>query len=719
MSFLAPEPPPATDGTTARLDARTWSVTAAQGTEAGIRFTLPGGPAVLLDAAGDDRYLLPADGSSPVELLGSGACWLLPADPDAAEPAWHLLADGPIGLRVDGDGRTVTVHAPSATLVAHRARPHADVDGAEFTLDLPGAQALADALAGFYWGTVLPCVVERTTAAGYPDPDGYVISTLADTYVGTYPDVDHEFQIKARLAWGSRTDQDVVRRMIDLQLRLMREDPQQLWRDPCAVQPDGDREYHVRRASADGSRNAVMFLVTGNVEVLESAWLYYARTKDADWLRDRVEDLEGAASCVVGCVDPLGRLWSDVYYEDQVIKDGRETMAASLAAHSFLLLADLEDVLGRAEQARLYRELAGRLGEAVRAPLPAGYWDGGSRRFVDWVDRSGRVHDHVHLLANVLPAMFGQADAVQTAHVLALVDGELEEFQRFPTFLAARVADYTDDEIGDGGPYDLCAAGRYWCWDAAFWSWRRDGAMLRRQLDTVAAQGARDGYVMGERYDMDHVHYVDGSDWHGAAHYYEYPCVFAWVLFAEYLGVRASLTADLRLAPRVVGRGTVTLGQRAYQLTYRIDEDGFELVNTAGHARTFEVDLSGVGGTGSSGVAAGGAPVAPGSGPVAPGSMRPGAGLGSGLGMGSGLDLGPALDLGSALDMGPGLDRGSALDVGPGLDRGSALDVGPGLDFGSGLGAPRTVRLGPGESCRMALPAPGGPAVRTGAEARA
>ncbi|MER5948160.1 hypothetical protein ABT127_19105 [Streptomyces sp. NPDC001904] len=595
MSPLAPASAPPTDGTATRVDEHTWSVAATPGPCPGIRFDAPSGPTVLLDLHGDERHLLPDDGTAPVELSGSGACWLLPADPRSTEPAWHIVGAGTIELSCDSRHRTVTVHSDTATVTAHHARPHADVDGGAFTLDLPGAEPLADALAGFYWGTVLPCVVERTTAAGYPDASGYVISTLADKYVGTYPDVDHEFQIKGRMAWGSGTDLDVVRRMIDLQLRMMREDPQQMWRDPCAVQPDGDREYHVRRNSADGTENAVMFLVTGNVEVLESAWLYFARTKDIGWLRERIGDLEGAASCVVDSMDPLGRLWSDVYYEDQVIKDGRETMAASLAAHSFRLLADLEDLLGRDERARSYRDLAARLAASLRTPLPTGYWDEKEQRFTDWVDRSGRVHDHVHLLANVLPAMFGHADAAQTEHVLALVDRELDEFQRFPTFLAARVQDYTDAEIGDGGPYDLCAAGRYWCWDAAFWSWRGHGPMLRQQLDTVAAQGARDDYVMGERYDMDHVYYVDGSDWHGAAHYYEYPCVYAWVLFAEYLGVRATLTADLRIAPRVSGTGSVTLGQRAYQLTYRIDEDGFELVNDADHARSFEIDLSALG----------------------------------------------------------------------------------------------------------------------------
>ncbi|KAH0533642.1 hypothetical protein FGG08_007616, partial [Glutinoglossum americanum] len=145
-------------------------------------------------------------------------------------------------------------------------------------------------------------------------------------------------------------------------------------------------------------------------------------------------------------------------------------------------------------------------------------------------------------------------------------------------------------EIGDGGPYDLCAAGRYWCWDAAFWSARGDGRMLREQLDRVASQGATEDYVMGERYDMDHVYYVDGSPWHGAAHYYEYPCVFSWVLFTEYLGLRPALDADLLISPRLEAHGEVTLQQSAYQLRYSYTTEGFTLENL-GEDRSFRLDL--------------------------------------------------------------------------------------------------------------------------------
>ena len=585
---------PGTNGALEAIDAETWSLTAAEGA-ASLELRLPPGLAFVLDGTvlggADELFVLPSDPTGRT-LTGSGTCWVLPADSFGGDPSWLIEADGAITASPDDAGWAVRVAAASARLTRHRTRPHADVTGGRFTLDLPGGELLADAAAGFYWGTMLPSVIERTTGADYPDALGYVRSTMAGMYAGTYPDVDHEFQIKGRVAWGSPLDLAVVRRMLELQLRLMREDPTGLWRDPCAVQPNGDREYHVRRNSMDRTENAVMFLVTGNIEVLESIWLYVARTKDVDWLARHIADIEGAASGIEEYIDPLGRLWGDVYYEDQVIKDGRETMAQALAVRSFELLAQLEDLLGRGTAAARYRGVRDGLSASLTLPLPGGWWDAEASRFVDWVDRSGRVHDHIHLLANILPVLVGAATPMQEQAVLELVERELPEFQRFPTFLSARIADYTDAEIGDGGPYDLCAAGRYWCWDAAFWSSRGARAMLQDQLERVARQGAQDGWIMGERYDMNHVYYLDDKNWHGAEHYYEYPCVYSWVLFQEFLGVRPALDADLLIAPQLPEYGEVMLGQDAYRLRYRYGADGLTVSNLADVGRTFRIDAS-------------------------------------------------------------------------------------------------------------------------------
>jgi hypothetical protein len=573
-----------------QLDERSWRLITQD--ERPIELEMVQGPSFVLDH-NKEWYVLPMDAEHRT-ITGREYAWVLPVDPDSSDSSWLIKTDGEIILTHTQETINVRVAADSCELIAYESRPHADSFGKRFRFEFEHGEKLAHTLAALYWGTMLPSVVERTRASEYPDSEGYVLSTLKSMYGGTYPDVDHEFQIKGRLAWGNELDYDVIRRMIELQLRMMREDPEGLWRNPCAVQPSGDREYHVRRSSLDGSANAIMFLITGNVEVLEAAWLYCAATKNMDWLRRHIEDLEGAASCIEDQIDRHGRLWSDVYYEDQVIKDGRETFATVLAAHSFNLLAELERRLGREEKEAHYQNIATLLGNSVAKPLPMGYWDETNNRFVDWVDRNGDSHDHIHLLANILPVLFGHTSKEQEESILALVDEHIDQFQRFPTFLAAHIDQYTDTEIGDGGPYDLCAAGRYWCWDAAFWSWKKNRNVLLGQLMRVAEQAATEGYVMGERYDMNYIYYIDDKNWHGAAHYYEYPCVYSWVLIHEFLGIRQTFEADLLISPRLTDTGKVVLEQSGFQLSYVYEENAFRLTNLGSITRSFEVDLSAI-----------------------------------------------------------------------------------------------------------------------------
>lgn len=571
-----------------QLDLGIWKLKAQE--EGPIKLKLAQGPSFVLDRT-EQWHVLPMDEEHQL-LNGSGYAWVLPMDPDSVDSSLLIKAEGEITLESVRGTITVSISAQTCMLIAHESRPQADCFGKRYRFDFEHGGKLAHTLACLYWGTMLPSVIERTRASQYPISEGYVLSTLKSMYGGTYPDVDHEFQIKGRLAWGNSLDYDVIRRMIELQLKVMREDPEGLWRNPCAIQPDGTREYHVRRNSLDGSTNATMFLITGNVEVLESTWLYVAATKEMDWLRLHIEELEGAASCIEDYIDRHGRLWSDVYYEDQVMKDGRETFATALAANSFRLLAEMESQLGRETKAEHYIEIAGRLVAGLVKPLPLGYWDESNNRFVDWVDRSGVPHDHIHLLANILPVLFGYTSQEQSTSVLALIDEYFDQFQRFPTFLAAEIDQYTDSEIGDGGPYDLCAAGRYWCWDAAFWSWQQNRKVLLGQLIRVSEQAEKEGYVMGERYDMNYIYYQDEKDWHGAAHYYEYPCVFSWVLMHEYIGINQTFEADFKIAPRLQNYGEVELLQDGYLLSYTYLENEFQLTNLAAVNRSFTVDLA-------------------------------------------------------------------------------------------------------------------------------
>jgi len=577
-------------------------------------------------AAGDDLVVTPKEPGAPVEMVfahcqgvgvefeqnqwwvlpisatgaqvnASRALWVLPLDAQSKDHAWHVVVDsGELSAKETADRLTVTVKAKSATLSKAEARPHSDPFGHRFSVEMAGGAELEEALAAFYWGTMLPSVVEKTMAAHFPYHDGYVLSTLnVNSYAGSYPAVDHEFQIKGRLAMGTDADLDVVRRMIELQFKLMKDDPEGLYRMPTSVQPDGSREYHVRRNSEDRRQNAAMFPLTGDIEVIEEAWRYYAARKDAAWLKANIENLEHAAGWVLENMDPYGRVWSDVYYEDQVIKDGRATQAQAFAAHAFELLAGMETLLGRRDEAARFQEAAKKMSSVLVAPLPMGYWDAKNGRFIDWVDRYGIAHDHIHLLANELPVLFGYATAEQVADVRRVIEMNGGEFERFPSFVAAKIGDYNKSEIGSGGPYDLCAAGRYWYWDAAYRAAQGQNGELLDQVKLVAEEGAKNGYFMSERYDMDHVYYVDGKDAHGAEKYYEYPNVYAAVLIEKLLGLAVPADADVSVAPHLASYGSVEFDVPVYALRYQYGQDGFVLKNLSDRQRSYDVDLSALG----------------------------------------------------------------------------------------------------------------------------
>jgi hypothetical protein len=507
-----------------------------------------------------------------------------------------VLHDGDLLARKTAAGLTVTLQAPSATLSKAEARPHSDPFGHRFSFDISGGANLEEALAAFYWGTMLPSVAEKTVAANFPYHDGYVLSTLSEgSYPGSYPAVDHEFQVKGRLAMGSELDLDVVKRMIELEFKLMKDDPEGLYRAPTSVQPDGTRQYHVRRDSEDEKQNAGMFPVTGDIEAIEAAWHYYEARKDVAWLRANITNLEHAAGWILANTDQYGRVWSDVYYEDAVIKDGRVTQAQAFVAHAFALLAAMENLLGRREEAARFDKTWKQMAKALIAPLPTGYWDPKNRRFIDWMDRDGKPHDHIHLLANELPVTFGYATPDQAAAVRRLLEVNAEEFERFPSFVAADIAAYDKSEIGINGPYDLCAAGRFWYWDANFRAAQRQDEILFDQLKTVAAEGAKANYYMGERYDMDHVYYVDGKDAHGSQMYYEYPNVFAAVLIGKFLGLSVPADAAVAVAPHLTSYGSVEFEIPEYDLRYSYEKDEFVLKNLSDKTRRYKVDLSALG----------------------------------------------------------------------------------------------------------------------------
>ena len=514
--------------------------------------------------------------SQPKRFDGDTLLWLLPADPEQGS-AWQISC----GAYQVKNRRATLVG--SYTKKEYPARPACDFFGRGVQLEIPHGDVLEKAYARFYWDNLLPQMAERTMMRKKLDVrEGYVLSTLnKKAYAGTYPAVDHEFHMKGRFAVGGAAEASLIKRMLELQLKIMREDKTAQSKNVCAIQPNRNREYDVWRDSHDRKCKAQMFRVTANIEFVEAMYNYYCLTKDLAFLALHIEATERNCAYIERFIRPDGLLDSHVYYEDQVMKDGPVAQAQCFAVNGFTLMSKLEALLGRKAQTKHYSELAQKFGEALNR-----FWDAENSRYIDWIDSKGQTHDHIHLLANQLPMMLGLASEEQAKLCAETIQRHSDVWGKFPSFVAAKIEDYTETEIGSGGPYDLCAAGRYWCWDAEYLAWKNDGDALLRQLLQVADQAELDGYLMGERYDMNYVYYRDGKNWHGASLYYEYPNVFLYVLVCCYLGVRRGFDCDLVLDP-LIEEGTVTLEN--YGVSYSVTNGALKLRNIG--QRPLVIDL--------------------------------------------------------------------------------------------------------------------------------
>ncbi|MCC8023687.1 MAG: hypothetical protein LIO46_07960 [Clostridiales bacterium] len=525
----------------------------------------------------------------PKSFGGDTLLWLLPREEAGTAYCVHT---GPYRVRRRRSRVTIEFEA-GYTVSEYPARPACDFFGHRVKFDCGHGEQFERAYAHFYWDNLLMQCAERTFQRRKKDiREGYVLSTLdTKAYAGTYPAVDHEFHMKGRLAVGGPAEAALLRRMLELQMKIMREDKTGLSRNVCSVQPNRKREYDIWRRSEDRQCRAQMFRITANVEFVEGLYHYYCMTKDLEFLSANIAAVEHNCSYIERFIGEDALLDSHVYYEDQVIKDGKVTQAQCFAVNSLRLMEKLELLLGREEQARHYAAVARRLGDAVGKAYPDGFWDAQNGRFIDWIDARGEKHDHIHLLANQLPVLFGLADADQARQCTKALEDHRAVFSKFPSFVAAKIEEYTPSEIGVGGPYDLCAAGRYWCWDAEYKAFCRQGAALESQLVQVAQQARLDGYLMGERYDMNYVYYNTGKDgarnWHGASLYYEYPNVFLYVLICKYFGVARGFDCDLSVAPLVAGPAHVVLEN--YGISYTVDSKEFVLKNIG--ARPLEIML--------------------------------------------------------------------------------------------------------------------------------
>lgn len=531
----------------------------------------------------DGSHIIPPH-YQPKNFSGDTILWLLPTDKNGNS---RMIEGGNYTVKTRQGIVAVSFDSDFSEKV-FEAVPCCDFFGNRLVFDLPEKAVFEKTFAEFYWYNQLNQIAERTYLRRKADiREGYVFSTLdTSVYAGTYPAVDHEFHMKGRFAVGGKVESELIKRMLMLQIKIMREDKRKLYRNICALQPNRIKEDEVWRSTMDGTERAQMFRITANIEFVEAVYNYYSLTKDIGFIKEHIDDIEKNCAYIERFITPDGFLDSHVHFEDQVIKDFAVNQSQFLASNSFRLMAEIEVLLGRKDKAEYYTEIGKKLGEKAVKTYPDGFWDNENNRFIDWIDSKGRKHDRIHLLANQLPELFGFADEAQIEACRKVIEENKEVFDKFPSYVAAKIEDYTDSEIGDGGPYDLCAAGRYWCWDAEYIAYRNDGAKLHRQLMQVCNQAEIDGYYMGERYDMNYVYYNTGKDaernWHGAAFYYEYPNVWMYVFICKYLGIRKGFDCDFAIDPRFEN-GTVKLEQ--YGIEYTVKDGKIAKIKNIGKGK--------------------------------------------------------------------------------------------------------------------------------------
>ena len=515
----------------------------------------------------DGSHIIPPH-YQPKKFSGDTILWLLPADKSGKS---KKIDCGSYTVKTKRKEIVITFDSEVAEK-EFSAVPCCDFFGNEIAFELPKKEIFEKTFAEFYWNNLLNQMAERTFLRKKKDiREGYVLSTLNQkVYAGTYPAVDHEFHMKGRFAIGGKVEAELIKRMLLLQIKIMREDKKKMYRNVCAIQPNRRREYNVWRKSQNLKEKAQMFRITANIEFVEGVYNYYSLTRDIDFIKEYIDDIEKNCAYIERFIKQDYFLDSHVHYEDQVIKDFAVLQSQLFASNSFRLMSEIEALLGRNDKSEYYLSLSRKLGEKAVGTYPDGFWDKDEKRFIDWIDSKGEKHDRIHLLANELPELFGFASGEQIECCRKVIEDNSEIFDKFPSFVAAKIEDYTPFEIGVGGPYDLCAAGRYWCWDAEYIAYRKDGAKLLRQLLQVCNQAEIDNFLMGERYDMNYVYYNTGKDaehnWHGASLYYEYPNVWMYVFICKYLGIRRGFDCDFILEPMFID-GTVRLSQCGIEFT--------------------------------------------------------------------------------------------------------------------------------------------------------
>ena len=299
---------------------------------------------------------------------------------------------------------------------------------------------------------------------------------------------------------------------------------------------------------------------------IASADVIFRYTQDRAWLAQRLPSINLAAEYLASLTDPDGGVRGAGYYVEMPSRIEYDGVAQGYAADTFRRVAALNELLGKAEEARRWQELADR----VSAHFRTAFWM--SNQFAEYIHpQRGVITAHGLTDSDWCAIATGVASAEQTAVLWPrLKDEAAFYYGGMPTGIATLPGTYERWESPEG-TMEMAAMGRVWYVEA--WARARmgDGAGLVDSLRRVAKAGKESGYYWFERYNF------KGRPF-GNVKYCEYPANLIRIVQRFLLGVEFGLDGTLQLAPTAppefweAGFGqTLTWGKRS--LTYRMQRD--------------------------------------------------------------------------------------------------------------------------------------------------
>ena len=299
---------------------------------------------------------------------------------------------------------------------------------------------------------------------------------------------------------------------------------------------------------------------------IQNADIIYRWTLDREWLVERLPSINLAADFLASLTTPDGAVAGAGYYVERPTRVEYDGVAQCYAVDAFRRIADLNGIVGDADSAVRYRQLADRIETHFRTR----FWAKG--HFAEYIHpERGVVASHGLTDVDWSAIATGAADPEQRDILWPQLRNEkLFRYGGMPTAIATHPETYESWEFSYDDTMDLAAMGRVWyleCWARARMG---DGEGLADSIQQVCAMGRENGYYWRERYGK------DGG--YGAEKYCEYPANLIRVVQRFLLGVGHRLDGSLALAPTVpdafwdAGFGQ-TLAWHERRLTYEMRRD--------------------------------------------------------------------------------------------------------------------------------------------------